>query len=113
MVDVWSVVFSGVSAVISSGVGYIAFKLKQAESARQAEAAAMQEASEAERAGLVALLRERMMSNYYKYEERGAAPMYARENYDLMYQAYHKLGGNGLLTDMYERFMNIPLEKQS
>ena len=62
--------------------------------------------------GVQALLRDRLYSTYLKYAEKGYAPIYARENFDNMYKQYHILGANGVMDDIYHKFMALPLEKQ-
>ena len=34
--------------------------------------------------------------------------MYARENITSMYDAYHSLGGDGIVTDMVQQTMKLP-----
>ena len=63
--------------------------------------------------GVQALLRDRLYSTYMKYSEKGYAPIYARENFENMYQQYHTLGANGVMDDIYRKFMALPLEKES
>ena len=62
--------------------------------------------------GVQALLRDRLYSTYLKYAEKGYAPIYARENFENMYKQYHVLGANGVMDDIYKKFMALPLEKQ-
>ena len=62
--------------------------------------------------GVQALLRDRLYSTYMKYAEKGYAPIYARENFENMYKQYHILGANGVMDDIYHKFMALPLEKQ-
>ena len=62
--------------------------------------------------GVQALLRDRLYSTYLKYAEKGYAPIYARENFENMYNQYHTLGANGVMDDIYHKFMALPLEKQ-
>lgn len=61
--------------------------------------------------GVQALLRDRMLHCYNKYIDEGFAPIYAKENYENMYQQYHELGGNGVMTHLHEEFMALPTEK--
>lgn len=61
--------------------------------------------------GVQALLRDRMLHCYNKYIDAGYAPIYAKENYENMYQQYHELGGNGVMTHLHEEFMALPTEK--
>ena len=63
--------------------------------------------------GVQALLRDRLYSTYLKYAEKGYAPIYARENFENMYNQYHILGANGVMDDIYRKFMDLPLEKES
>ena len=63
--------------------------------------------------GVQALLRDRLYYNYMKYAEKGYAPIYARENFENMYNQYHTLGANGVMDDIYKKFMSLPLEKES
>ncbi len=63
--------------------------------------------------GVQALLRDRMLHNYNKYTELGYAPIYAKENFENMYQQYHGLGGNGVMTQLHADFMELPTEKEN
>ena len=62
--------------------------------------------------GVQALLRDRMLHNYNKYNEQGYAPIYAKENFENMYQQYHELGGNGVMTQLHIEFMELPVERE-
>ena len=61
--------------------------------------------------GVQALLRDRLYSTYMHYQEKGYAPMYAKENFENMYKQYHVLGANGVMDDIYRKFMDLPLEE--
>lgn len=60
------------------------------------------------RDGVKAILRSDLIQLCNHYEEKGWAPFYAVENITNMYNAYHDLGGNGAITQMYERFLALP-----
>ena len=60
--------------------------------------------------GVQALLRDRMVDNYNRYAEKGYAPIYARESFENCYQQYHNLGGNGVMTDIHNKFMALPTQ---
>lgn len=60
--------------------------------------------------GVQALLRDRLYQMYFHYMEKGSAPLYARENFQNMYEKYHALGANGVMDDYYHKFMDIPTE---
>ena len=45
------------------------------------------------------LLRVQLIEYHDKYMRLGEIPSYAYENFNEMYDAYHKLGGNGMVTN--------------
>ena len=60
--------------------------------------------------GVQALLRAQMIHEYNKWEERGYAPIYARENFQNCWKQYHDLGANGVMDDIRDKFMMLPFE---
>lgn len=58
--------------------------------------------------GVQALLRAQMIADYNHYADKGYAPIYARETFDNCYSQYKALGGNGVMTDIYEKFKALP-----
>ena len=47
-----------------------------------------------------------------KYMRIGEIPSYAYENFNEMYDAYHKLGGNGMVTKMKQEIEELHLKKK-
>lgn len=64
------------------------------------------------RLGVQALLRAQMISDYNKWEERGYAPIYARQNFENCWKQYHALGANGVMDDLHSKFLQLPTESQ-
>ena len=62
--------------------------------------------------GVCALLRSQIIHDFNSYTDKGYCPIYGRENVDSMYDAYHKLGGNGTITDLVEDLKKLPTEKK-
>ena len=62
--------------------------------------------------GVQALLRSQMIDDYNHYVEKGYAPIYARENFENVYLQYKNLGGNGVMTDIHEKFRALPTQPQ-
>lgn len=58
--------------------------------------------------GMQAQLRAQMISDYNYWKSRGYAPLYARDNFENVYQNYHKLGANGVMDDMRDKFFLLP-----
>ena len=62
--------------------------------------------------GIQALLRSQMIAEYNKYSEKGYAPVYTRENFENCWKQYHSLGANGVMDDLHERFLDLPVKKE-
>lgn len=67
--------------------------------------------NEAIAAGVQSLLRESIVSNYNKYSEKGFCPIYAKESTKKLYAAYHGLGGNDVATELYNKILRMPEDK--
>lgn len=61
--------------------------------------------------GTMLLLRVQLIEYHDKYMSLGSIPSYAYENFEEMYEAYHKLGGNGMITKMKEEIEELHLGK--
>ena len=55
-----------------------------------------------------AMLRDRIIQLYEDCASKEETPFYAIQNVANMYQAYHDLGGNGAITEIYNKFINLP-----
>ena len=62
------------------------------------------------RLGVQALLRAQLVSEYNKWEDRGWAPIYARQNFENCWEQYHNMGKNGVMDDLHTRFLAMPTE---
>lgn len=60
--------------------------------------------------GVQSLLRESIVQNYNKYQEREYCPIYAKESIKRAYEAYHNLGGNDVATKLYNTLLDMPEE---
>lgn len=98
-----SIIISIISAsgVLGIGTRAIIARLKSQEDKQQAV-----------EHGVQALLRDRMLTNFNRYTERGFAPLFTKENFENMYQQYHNLGGNGVMTQLHSEFMELPTERE-
>lgn len=59
--------------------------------------------------GTMLLLRVQLIEYHDKYMKQGNIPSYAYQNFVEMYDAYHKLGGNGMITKMYDEIQELHL----
>ncbi|MCU6685650.1 hypothetical protein OCV99_03600 [Dorea acetigenes] len=82
-------------------LGYIVWLLKRQKKDRDANSK-----------GTMLLLRVQLIEYHDKYMKAGSIPSYAYENFMEMYAAYHALGGNGMITKMYEEIHELHLNKK-
>lgn len=79
-------------------LGYIVWLLQQQKRDRGANSK-----------GTMLLLRVQLIEYHDKYVKEGEIPSYAFENFEKMYNAYHALGGNGMITKMYHEIQQLHL----
>ncbi len=91
------VVTSAVSSLISGGLAFLLARMRGGIKRERA----LQE-------GVKNLLRGKLIDYYEKYSEKGVCPIYAKESVRRSYEAYHELGGNGVITKLYEELMALP-----
>ena len=62
--------------------------------------------------GVQSLLRAEIIRSHEKYMSKGFCPVYAREALTRAYEAYHGLGGNGTMTELYHQCMALPTDEE-
>ncbi len=100
-----SILTTVLAALISSGVGAL---VGAAVSGIKNISRRERQQEKAERDGVECLLRSQLLDFHDKYMERGYCPSHAKQVITDEYNAYHALGGNGLITRFYEDIMNLP-----
>lgn len=58
--------------------------------------------------GLQALLRNQLYELSDTWIPKGYAPIDVKNNFENIYQQYHSLGKNGVMTHIHDEFMNLP-----
>ena len=87
--------------ILTALKGYIVWLLKKQKRDRDANSK-----------GTMLLLRVQLIEYHDKYMRLGEIPSYAYENFNEMYDAYHKLGGNGMVTKMKQEIEELHLKKK-
>lgn len=87
--------------VLTALMGYIVWLLKKQKKDRDANSK-----------GTMLLLRVQLIEYHNKYMSIGSIPSYAFENFCEMYEAYHELGGNRMITKMKEEVEELHLKKK-
>ena len=70
----------------------------------------IQTSNVAQNIGLQAVLKDLLKIRYLEWIRKGYAPMDARDDLERMYQAYHGLGANGVLTELRNQFLKLPVK---
>lgn len=64
------------------------------------------------RKGVQSLLRDRMLQVYeYYYIGLGYCPIHIKDGFNANYEAYHNLGQNGVMDEIYREFMTLPTDR--
>lgn len=82
-------------------LGYIVWLLQRQKNDRDANSK-----------GTMLLLRVQLIEYHDKYIKLGEIPSYAYQNFVEMYDAYHDLGGNGMITKMKEEIEELHLKRK-
>lgn len=86
--------------ILTAFMGYIVWLLKKQKRDRDANSK-----------GTMLLLRVQLIEYHDKYMALGEIPSYVYDNFNEMYDAYHKLGGNGMATKMKQEIDELHLKK--
>lgn len=62
--------------------------------------------------GVQAMLRAQMIAEYNRWSEKGAAPIYAKDNFENLWRQYEKLGKNGVMQDIRAKFLALPTRRE-
>ena len=60
--------------------------------------------------GVQALLRDRLLQAFKHYLQQGYADYTDRQNVQNMYAQYEALGPNSVMSDLYEKFTELPMQ---
>lgn len=89
------------TVVLPIFLGYIVWLLQRQKNDRDANSK-----------GTMLLLRVQLIEYHDKYIKLGEIPSYAYQNFVEMYDAYHDLGGNGMITKMKEEIEELHLKRK-
>lgn len=87
--------------VLTALMGYVVWLLRNQKKDRDANSK-----------GTMLLLRVQLIEYHSKYMRLGSIPPYAYDNFCEMYNAYHELGGNGMITKMMHEIEELHLREK-
>ena len=104
--------------ILTALLGYIVWLLQEQKKQKAIDTKERNERIEEEKKlrqangkGTMLLLRVQLIEYHDKYMKLGEIPSYAYQNFCEMYDAYHALGGNGMVTKMKNEIEEIHLGK--
>lgn len=105
--------------VLTALTGYVVWLLQEQKKTKKKDGEERDERIKAEcehrkanSRGTMLLLRVQLIEYHDRYMKKGDIPSYAYENFIEMYDAYHKLGGNGMVTKMKQEIEELHLKKK-
>ena len=109
----FSIVLTGIVGWVVYGIRARNEKRDQQEELRQKALEEREEKQRAEYAalklGVQAILRDRIIQAEIKATTDGGITAEEKSNVELMYKAYHGLGGNGVASAAYHHVIDLPL----
>lgn len=101
----WQMLLAGVPSLLS---GILLYEWKQQRNQSKIEATEKEQKRVALVKGVEALLRDRLIIGMEDCITKEYAPISTVEILVSMYMAYHNLGGNGIVTEVYKKFIRLP-----
>ena len=105
--------------ILTALLGYIVWLLQEQKKQKAIDTKERNERIEEEKKlrqangkGTMLLLRVQLIEYHDKYMKLGTIPSYAYENFCEMYKAYHRLGGNGMITKMMHEIEELHLKEK-
>lgn len=103
-----------INVILSIVSGLLLFLLKELYKDNKRLRAARKEGNQEREAGMkegmVCILRVNLIDAHTKYMGAGEITTHGYENFEDMYHAYQKLGGNGLVTHMWEDIQELRIK---
>ncbi len=87
------------SIVLPVALGYIVWLLKQQKKDRDANSK-----------GTMLMLRAKLIEYHKEWTERNYITKHGLQNFIEMYEAYHELGGNGMVTHLLEEVEELQIK---
>lgn len=98
-----------VNTILGIAIGWLTKRYKEG----RREAEQLKQDNEILKQGFQALLRNAMVKDYNHYMDKGYMPIYAKDSFEAVYQAYHRMGANGVMDDIHTKAMAMPTEKEN
>jgi len=115
ILDTLQIILLIVPAIATGIISVLSYKIKQWDDKREhAEAERAKNILQREQAtniALRALCRDRILQGYRYYKAHGGVSTFDLETMTKLYDAYHRLGGNGTITAVYDKICALPIKE--
>lgn len=101
-----------INIVVSCILVFLTFKINKILNKKDEAIAKEELQSQAIAEGVQCLLRRAIIEDHGKCRDRGYCPIPEKENIKKEYEAYHKLGGNDVASELYNEVLKMPVEKE-
>lgn len=107
IIKYWMEVLFGLICAIFSFLFKKIIKIQEEEKKKREE---QEKKSKAIENGVQALLRNELIKNFREYKIKGEATLLDKENMEHMFTEYFNLGGNGMMEEIHDEFLAIPIK---
>ena len=107
IIKYWLEVLFGSICAIFSFLFKKIIKIQEEEKKKREE---QEKKSKAIENGVQALLRNELIKNFREYKIKGEATLLDKENMEHMFTEYFNLGGNGMMEEVHDEFLAIPIK---
>ena len=107
IIKYWLEVLFGLICTIFSFLFKKVIKRQEEEKKKREE---QEKKSKAIENGVQALLRNELIKNFREYKIKGEATLLDKENMEHMFTEYFNLGGNGMMEEVHDEFLAIPIK---
>lgn len=108
------------TTVLTAGLGVLVYRMnaqytKRMEEEKEQRKKALEEEQErkkenaAMKSGILAILRDSIIQADVRLTEQGFATVHQKDSLQMMYESYHRLGGNGIVTQSFNHIKSIPI----
>ena len=116
MEDTLQILLSVAPAIATAIFGWFFHEIKKRDERREAEEReridTLKTREDAINGALRALCRDRILQGYRYYRRTGGVTTADLETMTKLYNAYHKLSGNGTVTTVYKKILTLPIKEE-
>lgn len=105
------IILSTATAIVTGLTGFFLYKIKKREFEKKKDIEKILIKDDAINESLRALCRDRILQGYRYYKEHDGITTQDLETMTKLYRAYHNLGGNGTITTVYEKILQLPIKE--